>query len=266
LTALVLLQQGPQIALHSFQNTNLFWRESMREENRIEFGRNRLGFGLGRRISWSAIFAGVAVTLGVSLLLALLGAGLGAGSIKPLQASNPFEGLGKASIVWMLISGIVAFFAGGWTAGFGSGWVTTRGESVVHGFVAWAVASVLTAAFITGAAGSVLSGSAGLIGQTISGGATAASQSPQLSAQIREELEKRGIDVNSIQQQAQSPETQARAEQAARQAGQTVAKGISYAALGGFGMLLIDLISSLLGAIAGAWRRPGEIAVTERAA
>ena len=39
--------------------------------------------------------------------------------------------------------------------------------------------------------------------------------------------------VNSIQQQAQAPETQAKAEQMARQAGQTVAEGISYAALGG---------------------------------
>jgi hypothetical protein len=237
----------------------------MREENRIEFGKNRLGPGLSRRISWSAIFAGVAVTLGVSLLLALLGAGLGAGSINPMQESNPFEGLGKASILWMVISGIVSFFAGGWTAGFGSGWVTTRGESAVHGFVAWAVASIFTAALITGAAGSVLSGGAGLIGQTISG-AKAAAQSPQLSAQIRQELEKRGIDVNSIQQQAQSPETQAKAEQAARQAGQTVAKGISYAALGGFGMLVLDLISSLLGAVVGAWRRPAAVAGAERAA
>jgi hypothetical protein len=238
----------------------------MRDENRIEFGRNRLGLGLARRISWSAIFAGVAVTLGVSLLLALLGAGLGAGSINPMQESHPFEGLGKASMLWLVISGIVSFFAGGWTAGFGSGWVTTRGESAIHGFVTWAVASILTAALITGAAGSVLSGSAGLIGQTISGGARAASQSPQISAQIREELEKRGIDVNSIQQQAQSPETQAKAEQAARQAGQTVAKGISYAALGGFGMLLLDLISSLLGAIVSAWHRPAAVAGAERAA
>src|SRR5262249_6251091 len=163
--------------------------------------------------------------------------------INPMQASNPFEGLGKASILWVVISGIVSFFAGGWTAGFGNGWVTTRGESAVHGFVVWAVASIFTSAFIYGGAGSRVFSSAGLIGQTISGGAKAA-QSPQISAQIREELEKRGIDVNSIQQQAQSPETQAKAEQAARQAGQTVAKGISYAALGGFGLLLLDLIAS----------------------
>jgi hypothetical protein len=221
---------------------------------------------MGGRISWSAIFAGVAVTLGIGLLLALLGAGLGAGSINPLQKSNPFEGLGTGAIIWMVLSGIVAFFAGGWTAGFGSGWITTRRESAIHGVVTWAVASILAVGLITGAAGSVLSGSASLIGQTISGGATAASQSPQISDRLREELEKRGIDMNSIQQQAQSPETQAQAEQVARQAGQTVAKGISFAGLGGFGMLFIDLLSSLFGAMAGISRRPSDVAPVERAA
>lgn len=238
----------------------------MRDENRIEFGRNRLGPTPARGISWSAILAGVVVTLGVSLLLGLLGAGLGAGSVNPLQASNPFEGLGKGALIWMLISGIVAFFAGGWTAGFGSGGGTTRRESAIHGVVTWAVASILAVGLITGAAGSLLSGSAGLIGQTISGGAKAASQSPQISERLLEELQKRGIDVNSIQQQTQSPETQSKAEQMARQGGQVVAKGISYAALGGFGMLFLDLLSSFFGALAGGRRRLGEMTPVERAA
>ena len=238
----------------------------MRDENRIEFGRNRLGLGLARRISWSAIFAGIAITIGVSLLLALLGAGLGASSVKPLQESNPFEGLGRGAIIWMVISGIVASFLGGWTAGFGSGWLATRREALIHGAVTWAVTSLVAVSFITGAAGSLLAGGAGLLGQTISGGARAAAESPQLSSRVKEELQKRGIDVNSIQQQAQSPEAQAKAEQAARQTGETVAKGISYATLGGFGMLLLNLIFSVLGALAGAWRRPGEVVETERAA
>lgn len=238
----------------------------MRDENRIEYGRNRIGLGLARRISWSAIFAGVAVTIAVSLLLALLGVGLGAGSVNPLQESNPFEGLGKGAIIWTVLSGIVAFFAGGWTASFGSGWLSTRREALIYGATTWAVASILAVGLVTGTLGSLVSGGAGLIGQTISGGAQAASQSPQLSARLREELEKRGIDVNSIQQQAQSPETQAKAEQVARQAGQNVAKGISFAALGGFGMLFLDLIFSILGAMAGAWRRSDEVVATERAA
>ena len=120
---------------------------------------------------------------------------------------------------------------------------------------------------MTGAAATLLSGSAGLIGQTISGGAQAASQSPELSARVREELQKRGINPESLQQQAQSPEAKAKAEEMARQAGQTVAHGVSKAALGGFGMLLIDLLASLAGALSAVYRRREEVpTTTERAA
>jgi hypothetical protein len=236
----------------------------MREDNRIEVVRNRLASSV-RRISWSAIFAGVFVTLGVSLLLTLLGTGLGAGSINPTQASNPFSGLGIVAIIWTIVSGFIAFFIGGWVAGNGAGWVGRR-EALIHGFVTWSVASIAAVWLITGAAGSMLSGGAGLIGQTISGSAKAAAQSPQVSARIREELEKRGIDLNALEQQAQSPETQANAAQTARQAGEKVAKGVSMVGLGGFGLLIIDLIASLAGAVTVARREPAEVATTERVA
>src|SRR5262245_43281159 len=235
----------------------------MREESRIEFGRNRLG----RRISWSAILAGVAATLGVSLLLALLGTGLGASSVKPLQEQNPLAGIGMGALIWMTISGILAFFVGGWIAAYGSAWFTTRWEGLTHGLLTWAVASLIGAWMITGAAGTLLSGTAGLIGQAVSGAAHTATQSPELSARVREELEKRGIDVRSLQRQAQSPETQAQAEQMTRQAGETAARGISRAALGAFVMLLLDLLASLFGALMVTRRGPGEVtAAAERVA
>src|SRR4029453_9530866 len=95
----------------------------MREETRVEFGRNRFGTIPPRRISWSAILAGVAVALGVSILLGLLGAGLGAGSVNPTREQNPMQGLGIGALIWMVVSGIIAFFAGGWVAGYASGWI-----------------------------------------------------------------------------------------------------------------------------------------------
>ena len=54
--------------------------------------------------------------------------------------------------------------------------------------------------------------------------------------------------------------------QGARQAGETVAKGISMTALGAFGMLLINLVGSLLGALAASRRSEREIATVERVA
>jgi len=236
----------------------------MRDENRIEYERNR--FAIGRRIHWSGILAGVAVAFGIAVLLGLLGAGLGASSVNPLRERNPFEGLGAGALIWMAITGIIAFFGGGWVAAYG-GWASRRTDALTHGLVTWAVATMVGLWVMTGAATTLLSGSAGLIGQTISGGAQAASQSPELSARVREELQKRGINPESLQQQAQSPEAKAKAEEMARQAGQTVAHGISKAALGGFGMLLIDLLASLAGALSAVHRRREEVpTTTERAA
>jgi hypothetical protein len=237
----------------------------MREETRVEFGRNRFGTIPPRRISWSAILAGVAVALGVSILLGLLGAGLGAGSVNPTREQNPMQGLGIGALIWMVVSGIIAFFAGGWVAGYASGWISSRTDTLIHGLATWAVATMIGLWVLTGAAGALLTGGAGLIGQTISGGAQAA-QSPELSATLRAELEKRGIDVKSLEEQAKSPETQAKAEQMARQAGQTVATGVSRAALGGFGLLLVDLLASLFGAATAFYRGPREVVTTERVA
>src|SRR5262245_15768852 len=233
----------------------------MRDENRIEYGRNRFALAPGRGISWSGILAGVAVAFSVALLLGFLGAGLGASSVNPLQERNPLEGLGTSALIWMVLSGIIAFFIGGWLAAYG-GWARTRTEAMTHGLVMWAVATVVGLWVMTGAAGALLSGGAGLVGRTISGGAQAATESPEFSARIREELKKRGINPESLQQQAQSPEAQAKAEQMARQAGQAVAHGVSRAALGGFAMLLLDLIASLLGALFVVYRRRGEATTT----
>jgi hypothetical protein len=209
----------------------------------------------------------VVVTLGISLLLALLETGFGASAVNPLQEQNPFHGLGLLAIVWTIISVIVAFFVGGWMAAYGSGWVTTRREALSHATVAWAVTSLLSVWLVTGAAGSLLAGGAGLIGQTISGSTRAATQSPEISARVREELEKRGIDVSSLREQAQSPEAQAKAEALARQAGETVAKGVTAAAFGAFGLLLLGLIASLVGALTAVRQSGREVTVaSERVA
>jgi hypothetical protein len=239
----------------------------MREESRIiEYGRNRFGPLPPRRFSWSAILAGVAVTLGVSILLALLGAGLGASSIDPLQENDPFQGLGVGALIWMAISGIIAFGAGGWVAGYGAGFTLRRLDTIMHGLATWAVATVVGLWVLTGAAGSLLSGGTSLLGHAISGGAQAAGQSPELSDRLRAELERRGIDTSSLEQQVQSPEAKAQAEQMARQAGQAVASGVSRASLGAFAMLLVNLIASLVGAAMAFYPGTREVTTGERAA
>lgn len=70
-----------------------------------------------KRISWSAVFAGVLVAIVVQMLLTLLGLGIGLGTIDPLEERSPMAGLGTGSAIWYIISSLLSLFVGGWIAG-----------------------------------------------------------------------------------------------------------------------------------------------------
>src|SRR5687768_11686917 len=54
-----------------------------------------------RRVSWSAVFAGVVVAISFNLVLAILGIGIGLTTIDPAQADAPQAStLGIAATVW----------------------------------------------------------------------------------------------------------------------------------------------------------------------
>lgn len=61
---------------------------------------NRGSFLGIKRISWAAIFGGALIALGIQLLLSLLGLGIGMGTIDPLQARSPMDGLGTGALIW----------------------------------------------------------------------------------------------------------------------------------------------------------------------
>jgi hypothetical protein len=100
-------------------------------------------------VAWGAVVGGVVVALVVHILLNMLGAGVGAVS---MDLKTPTQGeaqaVGWGAFVWWSISGIIAAFVGGWTAGV---LATASGSSNggLHGFLSWAVTTVLV---VTGAA------------------------------------------------------------------------------------------------------------------
>src|SRR5262245_21666483 len=73
--------------------------------------------GLVKRVSWGAIFAGAVVVVAIQLALALLGLGLGAGTVEPFVEPKPLAGLGIAATIWIIVSSLIALFAGGIVAG-----------------------------------------------------------------------------------------------------------------------------------------------------
>lgn len=237
----------------------------MREESRLNVGpwsRSLLGVD---RVSWGAIFAGVILALVIQLMLGLLGVGIGAATVDPRTEQSPLSGLGAGSAIWLVISTIIAMFIGGWTAGRLSG-VVSQLSGVLHGAVVWGLATLVALYFLTSTAGGLISGAANLLGGVVSTGSQVAAQSPGLSDEIREQLRQRGIDIDSLEARAQDERTQAQAAEKARQAGSTIAGGISRAGIFGFFAMLIGLASALWGAAIGVPREPTATVPTERAA
>jgi hypothetical protein len=116
-------------------------------------------------VSWGAIVAGAAAGGAMSVILLILGVGLGLSTVSPWS----FEGIsaktfGASTIVWLTLSQLISWAIGGYLAGrLRTKWVDTPNDEVyfrdtAHGFLAWAVASLVTAALLTTVIGSILSG------------------------------------------------------------------------------------------------------------
>jgi hypothetical protein len=116
-------------------------------------------------ISWAAVAAGAIASCALTLVLLALGAGLGFSVVSPWSTSGvsatTFEiGTGLYFIVMAMISSAV----GGYLAGrLRNGWIGVQSSEVLfrdtaHGFLAWALASVLGAVLLASPATSLLRG------------------------------------------------------------------------------------------------------------
>lgn len=131
-------------------------------------------------VSWTAIFAGAAAAAALSLILVLLGFGLGFTAVSPWANEGvSAKGLGISTIVWLAFTQIVASGLGGYIAGrMRVKWAYMHGDEVyfrdtAHGFLAWCVATLVTATLVIGSANSIVSGAV-QAGATIAGGAASA--------------------------------------------------------------------------------------------
>jgi hypothetical protein len=122
---------------------------------------------LVRGVSWSSIFAGVTAAIAIQLLLNLLGIGVGAGTINPQQGQQPGQGLAVGAAIWFVLSSIISLFVGGWIAGRLAG-TPNKKDAALHGFVTWALASLVLFYLLSTAVGGLVGGAAGVLGQTAS--------------------------------------------------------------------------------------------------
>jgi hypothetical protein len=114
-------------------------------------------------ISWAAIIAGAFVAAASSLLLLALGSGLGLASVSPW----PNRGVSATAFtiaagIWLIVVQWLSAGLGGYLTGrLRTRWVGTHTHEVffrdtAHGFVTWAVATLVAAAVIAAAGSTVL--------------------------------------------------------------------------------------------------------------
>ncbi|MCF5429373.1 hypothetical protein GIV88_25915, partial [Pseudomonas syringae] len=116
-----------------------------------------------KRISWSAILAGVVLAMVVSLLLNLLGTAIGSASIDPMQEANPLSGIGTGAGIWVVVSSVISLFVGGWAAGR-----LAQREGAFHGLLVWASVSLITVYLVSSAVTGVVRGGLNLAGSGMS--------------------------------------------------------------------------------------------------
>ncbi|HEX5221721.1 MAG TPA: hypothetical protein VFZ59_19305 [Verrucomicrobiae bacterium] len=121
-----------------------------------------------RRISWGAVFAGLAVVMVTQLTLGILGIGIGLGVVN-LQDDQPDQALQIGALVWFLFTALLSLFLGGHVAARLAG-VPRREDSCWHGILTWSAQTIATVLLLTTAVGGALGGMMGLLGQGLSGG------------------------------------------------------------------------------------------------
>lgn len=181
-------------------SANNYGDPSTRGAGVVETTTTMIGAGphIHRRISWAAIFGGVIMVVVVQLLLSMLGAGIGLGTVNVNAGNTPdASSLGIGAGVWWVISSCLALFFGGYVAAWFAG-IEIRFDGVLHGLVTWGIATILTIYLLTSAIGSIIGGGFNALGSVASAAGEGVKDAAQPVAQAA------GISPDMIQQQAQA--------------------------------------------------------------
>jgi hypothetical protein len=115
-------------------------------------------------VSWPAIIAGAVTAAAVSLALLVLGSGLGFATMSPWRPNATLTTISVATVIWLIIMQWLASGLGGYITGrLRTKWSGTHTDEVffrdtAHGFLTWALATVITVALLSSTAASVAGG------------------------------------------------------------------------------------------------------------
>src|SRR5580692_10437039 len=118
-------------------------------------------------VSWAAVTAGAVASCALTLVVLAFGIGLGLSVVSPWGGSGVSATTFKIGTgLYLVVIAMLSSSIGGYLAGrLRTGWAGVHSDEVyfrdtAHGFMAWALASVLGAVLLASPAGSLISGGA----------------------------------------------------------------------------------------------------------
>jgi hypothetical protein len=183
-------------------------------------------------VSWAAVIGGSITAVAITLLLVALGAGIGLSSVSPWSPANPSATtFTLLAAVWLIIVQWLSSGLGGYLAGrLRTKWVGFHSDEVffrdtAHGFLAWALATVLVAVFATSSISSAIGTATQAVSSAIGGAVSGATQAATNQSPISTDY---FLDTLFRRDQ---PDPSASPQDARAEAGRIVARSIANGSL-----------------------------------
>lgn len=133
-------------------------------------------------MSWGPIFGGAAAAIGVTLILLLLGSGVGLTMVSPWSGqSSSLDTVGVTAAIWLVVVQWLSSGLGGYITGrLRTKWAAVHTDEVffrdtAHGFISWALATIFVAGFLASSLTSLAGAGAQAVGSAATAAGTAAS-------------------------------------------------------------------------------------------
>jgi hypothetical protein len=175
-------------------------------------------------VTWPAIFGGAFVAAATTIVLVALGSGLGLAAVSPWRDSGASaSGVAWMTAAWLVVVQWLSSGAGGYLAGrLRTKWANTHTHEVffrdtAHGFITWAVATIVVVGFLTSAAGSAISGGVHAAAAVGAGAAAGAGTQGNATSASGRESAWANYDIDHLFRSSQASgtsSTEARAEAA----------------------------------------------------
>ncbi|MFS2177265.1 hypothetical protein ACCC98_15135 [Rhizobium pisi] len=135
-------------------------------------------------MTWGPIFAGAAAAIGVTLILLLLGSGVGLTMVSPWSGQSSSLGtVGVTAAIWLVVVQWLSSALGGYITGrLRTKWAAVHTDEVffrdtAHGFISWALATIFIAGFLASSLTSLAGAGAQAVGSAATAAGTAAASS-----------------------------------------------------------------------------------------